>query len=322
MATLPAQSQKWPADRALLFVHGIGNPKVGDYDPLIAEVRTILGDAASQYAFYFLYYDQINEWVAAKLQVATQVASLVADLKTRLNSTTLGDVAADFAGDVIWPVLVADARQAVRAAVLQQLGQIVLDGKRAGIQPRDQHLSIIAHSLGCFHVYEALSAAAADPASGLGPASSGVRLDNLVFMASPVQLIRTVATSLGAAVPQGSSMFTVAAPLAIPAEPGDDGQPVLFAANTVAITGNLDPVGGYLFREELPWAYMNLPGQQSFVDTEQIVTTSGTEDMSLASVLHRALHGQGPPTITPDNPHDWGAYVQRHADDLRQWLAT
>src|SRR5579884_783563 len=59
--TLPAQSQKWPADRALLFVHGIGNPKAGDYDPLVAEVRAILGDAAARYAFYFLYYDQINE---------------------------------------------------------------------------------------------------------------------------------------------------------------------------------------------------------------------------------------------------------------------
>lgn len=322
MATLPPQSQQWPADRALLFVHGIGNPKAGDYDPLVAEVRTILGDAAARYAFYFLYYDQVNQWIATKLQIATEVTSLVQDLRTRLNATTLGNVAADFAGDVIWPVLVADARQAVRAALLQQIGQIVLDGKRAGFQPRDQHLSIIAHSLGCFHVYEALSAAAADPASGLGPASSGVRFDNLIFMASPVQLIRTVATSLGAGVPQRGSMFSVSAPLAIPSEPGDDGRPVPFAANTVAITGNLDPVGGYLFRDQLSWAYMSLPGQVSFVDTEQVVSTTGTEDASLASLLRSALHGQGPPTITPDNPHDWGAYVQRHADDLRRWLAV
>jgi hypothetical protein len=40
------------------------------------------------------------------------------------------------AGDVIWPVLIPDARLAIRAAVLQQLQTMVLDGIAAGVQPR------------------------------------------------------------------------------------------------------------------------------------------------------------------------------------------
>src|SRR6266571_6537697 len=162
MSPLVPQSQPWPSDRAVLFVHGVGGAKPGDYDPLVAELKAVLGTQAKKFAFYFLYYDQVNQWFATKLQAAQQVAALVSTISSRLDATALGKAVADFAGDVIWPVLIADARLAVRAALLQQLQQIVLDGKAAGKEPLDQHLTIIAHSLGCFHIYEALHAAAAD----------------------------------------------------------------------------------------------------------------------------------------------------------------
>jgi hypothetical protein len=317
---MPPQSQRWPADRALLFVHGIGNAKPGEYDALVSQVKTIRGDDAKRFAFYFLYYDQINDWFATKLQTAARVGALVSVIRSRLNTTSLANAVAAFAGDVIWPILVADARQAVRAAFLRQLQQIVLDGKTAGKEPPDQHLTIIAHSLGCFHVYESLHAAAADPGQGLAPATFGVRLDNLVFMASPVQLIRTVAGALGALVPQRETLFCVSRPLAIPSEPGDDGNPVLSARNTVSIAGNLDPVGGFFLRTRLPWAYTDLTGQQVFVDPEQVATAGGSEELSLAALFTSAVKQHVPPTITPENPHDWSAYVARHATDLHQWL--
>ena len=205
MAILPPKSQQWPADRALLFIHGVGSSKEGDYDALVAQVVDLLGADAKRFAIYFLYYDQVNEWFAAKLQAEDAFTKLVSFIAGNLDATMLGKASADFAGDVIWPILIADARLAVRAAVLQQLQQIVRDGKAMGIQPRDQHISVITHSLGCFHIYEALSFAAQNPAEGLGPASAGVVLDNLIFMASPVQLIRSAGQTLGKAVPQRSS---------------------------------------------------------------------------------------------------------------------
>src|SRR3954466_4579075 len=76
MPTLPPQTQRWPADRALLLVHGIGNAQPGDYDALVALLLQVLGPGASKIAMYFLYYDQVNDWFAAKTQLALQVASL------------------------------------------------------------------------------------------------------------------------------------------------------------------------------------------------------------------------------------------------------
>ncbi|MDB4889313.1 MAG: hypothetical protein JWL61_1168 [Gemmatimonadetes bacterium] len=321
MAIQPPQSLKWPADRALLFVHGIGSSKVGDYDPIVAQLRDILGADSAKFAIYFLYYDAVNEWFAQKLQAQQVFTKLVQFISGRLDGSELGNAAAAFAGDVVWPVLIPDARLAIRAAMLQQLQTIVLDGIAAGVQPRNQHISIIAHSLGCFHTYEALSRMATAPAEGLGPASAGVVLDNVIYMASPVQLIRSSGLALGNALPQPSSIFSVSdAALEIPSEPGDDGAPVRCARRTVSITGNLDPVGGFVFRAKQPWGYMNLPDQESFIDQEQVATVNGSERFSLASILVEALQTGGPPTIAPENPHDWSAYVARHAADLRTWL--
>lgn len=320
MAILPPQSLKWTADRALLFVHGVGNAKPGDYDPLVAQVAALLGADAKRYAMYSFYYDQINEWFAQKEQARVAFTKLVQSIRKGTDGSELGKVMADFGGDVIWPVLLADGRLAIRAALLLQLQQIRLDGIAAKRQPRDQHISIIAHSMGCFHVYETLTHAAATPSEGLGPASANGVYDNVILMASPVQLIRTVAGDLGAAVPQRKSIYCVSQKtLAIPSEAGDLDQPVACTPHMVSITGNLDPVGGYLFRKE--YAYMTLEGQDSYIDQQQVATVGGSEQLSLASLFQSAIQSGGPPNITPTNPHDWSAYVAGHAPDLKKWLA-
>lgn len=327
MATMPPQSQRWPGDRAVLFVHGIGDAKPGDYAPLLQQVQTILGTAGTEIAYYFLYYDQINQWFANKVQASKEFSQLVGAIRSRIggptpDAMTLGNTIADFAGDVIWPVLIPDARLSVRAALLQQLGQILEDGKTAGVDVRKQHVSIICHSMGCFHVYEALQAAVKDPRFGLAPATFGYSLDNVIFMASPVMLIRSVGQAIRNAIPQPDTLATLASDLTNPSEPGDENQPVPIAKRIVSITGNLDPVGGYLIREQLPWAYMNLPGQISFVDKEEFVAVDGSDNLQLASILQDAIKDGAAPKITAANPHDWSAYIQRHDKDLESWLLT
>ena len=316
------QSQKWPGDRAILFVHGIGNAKPGDYNPLVQQLQAILGADANKIATYFLYYDAINQAVADKIHADILFTKLVDAIRRGYDGTNLGNAAASFGGDVIWPVLAAEARLAIRTGMIAQLQQIVRDGVKAGIRTNDQRVSIIAHSMGNFHTYEALSYASSTPTEGLGPASAGFVLDNLIMMASPVQLIRHVAQSLGGAFPQRSTIYTVSKPtLDIPSETTPGGTVVGCANRTVSITGNLDPVGGYLFRKQLDWAYMDLEGQKAFIDQEQVASVNGNEVLSLTNILQSALTNGSAPTITPNNPHDWSAYVQRHAADLKGWLA-
>ena len=319
-------SHEWLSNRAILFVHGVGNAKDGDYNPLVAQLDTILGDDGKNVVKYFFYYDQINEWFSKKEQAKaafTKAAQFLAQLFTNAPkvdaAAKLGDAAADFGGDVIWPVLLAEGRLAVRAALLRQLEQIAADGITANYQYPEQRVSIIAHSMGCFHVYEALSYAAETPAEGLGPATFGGKYANIILMASPVQLIRTVGKGLGAAVPQLESIYCVNKDLAIPSEPGAHGEPIPFTSHFVSITGNLDPIGGYFFRHQ--YAYMDMDGQDSFVDQQQVARVGESEAVSLASLLRSALENTGAPTIAPNNPHDWSAYVTRHAADLKAWLA-
>lgn len=327
------QTQRWPADRAILFVHGVGNAAVGDYAPLVERVQALLGDAAGRFAFYFLYYDQLNDWFATKLQAATLFEKLVGAVRAELHASNggsspsagLGNTIAEFAGDVLWPVLLADARTTVRTAYLNQLRQIVRDGDAAGIPARRQHISIICHSMGCFHTYEALAESAADPGQGLAPATWGVRFDNVVYMASPVQLIRSVAQKIEGVVQQADRLHCVAGKtLAFPGESNVSGNLIKSARRTVSITGNLDPVGGHVMRAKLPWAYMDFPGETTFepyIDPQQLATVDGSEDVSLAGLLQSSLRERSAPDIAPVNPHDWGTYITKHAEQLRGWLA-
>jgi hypothetical protein len=318
MATLPPQSLKWPADRALLLVHGIGNAQPGDYGALVAQLTNILADQPKPYAIYVFYYDQVNDWFSDKGNAPLAVSTLVGSLRSKLDATKLGNVVADFAGDVIWPILLLEARDAVRTAFLRQLQQIVLDGKKAGIRQPSQHISIIAHSLGCFHTFEALHAAAKSTSQGLAPATDGVQFDNVIFMASPVQMIRSTAEAIRAVIPRASDLACLSIPrLEMPSEDDGMGTLVPSAKRTVSVTGNLDPVGGYFFRKQLPWAYMNLPSQIPLIDQQEWVDMKEAE---LADVLQASLREHQPPQITPENPHDWGAYVGRHAPDLSKWL--
>jgi hypothetical protein len=311
------QSLQWPADRAVLLVHGVGSAKPGDYDALVAQVTNMLAAQPKQYAVYMFYYDYINEWFSQKTQASLAVSQLVSAIRARAGSPTLGNTVASFVGDVIWPILSLDARDALRTALFRQLRQIWLDGAASGVNAPSRKVSIICHSLGCFHVFEALHAAARDPREQLGPVQ-GVQFENVIFMASPVQMISTVARAIGPAVPRPGDLACLnTTPLAMPQSDDGFGSLLPSVKRTVSITGNLDPVGGHIFRAKLPWAYMNVPGQLSFIDQQEPLTTEG----DLQAMLQQALQEHAPPKITPQNPHDWTAYVTRHAEDLKQWLA-
>jgi hypothetical protein len=332
MAPTP-QTQRWPADRAILFVHGVGNASVGDYTPLVEQVQAMLGDDARRFAFYFLYYDEINDWFAAKNQASALFEQLIGGVRSKLSNSNgagtaappgLGNAVAEFAGDVLWPVLLADARTSVRTAYLNQLRQIVRDGEDSKIAVDKQQITIMAHSMGCFHTYEALREAATNPAVMLQPDTWGIQFANVIYMASPVQLIRSVAREISGVVPRKETLHCVAGnTLAMPSELNLSGVPVMSARRTVSITGELDPVGGYLMRKRLNWAFMDFPNEptyQSLIDPQQIVTDGAGEDVTLAGLLQSALREGGAPDITPQNPHDWYAYVRRRAPQLKDWL--
>jgi hypothetical protein len=314
----PPQTQEWPSDKAVLLVHGVGNATPGSYDPLVQQLKSILGGEAGNVAIYFLYYDQINQWFATKTQAAALFSSFLGALKARAAGEKVADTAADFAGDVVWPILITAARFAVRAAYLAQLQQIIEDGKKKNGSARNLRVSIICHSLGCFHTYEILHEIAADPGQGLGPVD-GVIIENVVHMAPPVQLIRTVARDLGVAVPDPGSLHCLSgASLSIPSvQIGTKRIPSV--KNWVSITGNLDPVGGYFFRHRADWAYMDVVDQHSYIDKQEILKNISSE-AELEAVLKNSLQEKSPPKIEPQNPHDWSAYLANHADDLKTWL--
>jgi len=317
----PAVSKVWPSDRALLLVHGVGDYKPGDYADLITKLQDALGPALwDQYAVYELFYDGLNDWMADKIQVSQLVTSAVAHLKAGFGSDDLGKAAAETCGDVIWPVLSLAARDAVREFYLAQVKQIVDDGFQAGFALDQQRITILCHSLGCFHTFEALHEAAKEKRHKLGPASPGVRFENVIFMASPVALIRSVAGALGPLVPgRGDLAALDDAGLSQPSQRSWFGWKVAAAKRWVSITGDLDPVGGHLFHQKLAWAYMNVDGQESFIDDQSALGIPTRE--ALAGLLSATLTGSPRPNLAITNPHAWTGYVERNAGRIHQWLA-
>ena len=205
----------WPADRALLLVHGIGNAAPGDYAPLEQRLAEILAPAKKPYAIYSLYYDYLNDWFAGKEQVGTLNEALRGELRKNISRDF--STAVDFIGDVIWPVLLNDARLAVQMALRRQLLQMVADARRSGINnPGQMHISIIAHSLGCFHTFETLHSMCADPQCAITPARSRLQFDNVIFMASPVGLIGEVGGWIRTAVPQSGNLWSFRRPYTMP----------------------------------------------------------------------------------------------------------
>ena len=315
------QSIQWPGKRAILLVHGIGNAAPGDYESLLQDVKNALGADAADTAIYQLFYDQVNDWFAAKTSLGSLLDQAIGALASRIADNEIGQTLAEAVGDILWPVLVADARTAVREAYLAQLKRMVLDGLDAGVPQRRQQLTIICHSLGCFHTYEVLHHIALFRTHALQPATHEVRFANVIFMASPVQLIRTVATELGNLVPNKRWLYSVQGDaLANPFEETLTGTKVTSVKRWVSITGDLDPVGGFFFRQKAPWAYMSVDTQVSRVDSQQALGIASKQD--LARVLLAAMREREPPLITAQNPHDWGGYVQRHATELHEWLTT
>ena len=311
----------WPGDRAILLVHGIGDAGPDDYTKLVEAVEAALGARAGEFALYELYYNFINNWFKDKTSLAAQLQQAKALFKIGVNDPELAETIAEYAGDVLWPVLSRSARAAVREAYLLQLKQVVRDGIDAGIDPVHQKITIIAHSLGCFYTYEVLHAAATRPSHTLQPYTDGVRFDNVILMAPPIQLIRRVGEALGPVIPNRNELAACADEgLSLPGQLRR-GKTTLSARNWVSMTGELDPVGGYFFRRRAAWAYTDIAGQVSIVDPQTAVTGIASK-ADLVSVLQGSLSDRKKPTLTIDNPHSWLGYVARHEQELQQWLAV
>lgn len=314
------QSLKWPSNRAVLLVHGVGNAKPGDYQDLVGLVKQALGPDADQFAIYQLYYNAINNWFKEKTALAERLTQLKTTFRIGVNDAALGDALAEYAGDVLWPVLSTSARSAVRQVYLAQLKQIVLDGIDAGVLRPNMRITIVAHSLGCFYTYEVLHAAATLVSHRLQPRTHAVRFANVILMASPVQLIRSAGEVLGPAIPNKNDLAVFnEAGLAIPAETHAGGQ-TTSTDHWISITGELDPVGGWFFRRKAPWAYMDIPGQTSIIDPQTLLNIGSKQD--LAALLAESVFEKKPPDISIANPHSWEGYVARHEQELKQWLTA
>ncbi|HZI78671.1 MAG TPA: peptidoglycan recognition family protein [Vicinamibacterales bacterium] len=307
------QSQKWRSDQAVLLVHGVGNARQGDYVDVIKAVQDAAGPDV---AVYSLFYDVFNDWLNEKADVRDKIKKVMQVFKTEEGDGQLPEAIAEFAADVIWPIFATAARESVQRAYLLQMKQIVKDGLDAGLLKQQQKLSIVSHSLGCFHTYELLHAIATQPAHTLRPLSDGIRFRSVVFMASPVQLIRTLASRISGLVPSGLATAAAAA-LANPSEEG------LGAVRTsverwISVTGDLDPIGGHFLHRKAPWAYMDVTGQQSFV-VPQTLVGSGDEPANLFTLLRTSMSSGRPPTL--NNPHSWLDYLKGPDVDLKSWLA-
>lgn len=308
------QSQVWPGRDAVLLVHGVGTDPTTPRSEANQALRDVLGPDADRFAIYELRYDGINDWFAEKTQLTALMTQLLGFLKGRFGGDSLGETVAQFAGDVVWPVLSTSARSALKEAFVLQLNKMIQDGPHSA----SQRISIICHSMGCFHTYEALQAAVDDMGSLIGP-SAGIFLQNVVFMASPVQLIRTVAREMGPLIPKRTTLGLFRS-LHMPVANLNGVEEKYVQGKFVSITGKLDPVGGFLFKQKLDWAYMNVPGQDAFIDDQAALNIQTTDQ--LRDVLIAALRTRERPDITVNNPHDWMAYIDRHAEDLRQWLVV
>jgi hypothetical protein len=315
------QSQFWPGRRAILLVHGIGDASTGREGAFPSDsLVKLLGDEATSVAIYRVNYDFINDWLAAKVQFADGVRALKEALKGQIGEDDSSGVISDYAGDVLWPVLSLDLRFAVRDALLAQLQQIQIDrGETAlsrGDDPLEYQVTILAHSLGCFHTYEVLTEAASEPAHELQPASDLCTFDSVILMASPVQLIRTVAGIVGPLVPDKGSLATVAKPLAIPSETRK-GKTVMCTKDFISITGTHDPVGGHILGRRLDWAFMDIPGQHSIIASQHLLDIDTRE--GTAKALAHAFAAGGP---SLKDPHSWTAYIETQAKVVRGLVLT
>ncbi len=315
------ETKNWPEKRAVLFVHGIGNSKPGDYDSLVQEFLKGIGeDVADKLAVYFLYYDDINDQHANKSQLADGISKIKGFIKARASQESgdeLSEAIAEYSSDVIFPVLSEAARINIRERFIAQLQQIRLDGKASGVFFRKQKITIICHSLGCFHTYEALHGAASNEQYHLLPVTDNMQFANVIYMAPPVQLIRSIASKLGDVVPKSELATLSGEKLFVPSQKTARGRTVYCTSNWISITGDLDPVGGHLLKKRLKWAYMNVDTQKSFIDNQSLLNINSEEE--LAEIILSAVNNNSS-SLPINNPHSWDAYIQRHKEDLITWL--
>jgi len=316
----------WPSHKAILIVHGIGAATQADLQLTELKIRNALGERSGDFAYYHYAYNEMNQWADNKAGVADGVKGLLAKTFLKENAQAIGDVVGEYLMDVLWPIYVRDIRDAIQTGYIKMLQRMVHDGTQSTNPPRtvkQLELNIVCHSLGCFHTYETLHRLIAEPQHELTP-KHGVMFKNVVFMASPVTLIRTL-----------SPLLPVPGELAC-GKPGHPCDPVIsgrdihgapsltpLVKNWVSITGNQDPVGGHLFGEKIDWAYMDLPHRQgkavqdSHVDDQSLFNLHTPDDWKtlLADIAQKKLTGQ------PFNdPHSWDAYIDRHANDLKDWM--
>ncbi len=323
MSSFKPQSVDWPADRAVLLVHGIGNASAGAVAFPSGELGEALGADAAKVAVYTLSYDFINDWVVRKQQVAAGIAAAGKVVSREFDNPELADTLAEYVGDILWPVLHQDTRLAIRDAYMAQLQQIVLDcGEAAlarGHDPLDYRVSIVAHSLGCYHTYEALHAAVREPEYRLQPGTDLTQLESVTLMASPVQLIRTVAGAIRAFVPAPEQLATLdPAGLSLPAQPvGRKNVPA--TRRFLSVTGNQDPVGGHLLGKKNGWAFMDIAGQETTIVPQSLV--GGNSAQALKAALQSGGGAGAAVGATVQDPHSWSAYMTREAALLSELLA-
>ncbi len=325
MCAWQPESQSWPDRHAVLFVHGVGNSKPGDYDALITRFKATVGsEIASKLAVYFLYYDDMNDWMAEKVRLAEAVGGIKDWLHLRVLENVggkLGRAVAEYAGDVIFPVLNEASRLMIRERYLAQIKQIRLDGNSSGVPFRRQKISIICHSLGCFHTYEMLHAAANHPQHRLLPVTDAMQFENVIFMASPVQLIRAFAQQLVPIVSHRKLATIAGDTLTIPAETDPvTKRAVPSVKHWAAVTGDFDPVGGFLLGRKLEWAYMQVNGQDSIVDAQTVLNIKDEDELT-ARLTNDRENGAGP-ALPLSNPHSWEGYITQNKGDLVKWLSV
>jgi len=319
------QSRKWPSDRAVLLVHGIGNASAGGEGAFPrAELEAALGASADSLAIYTLNYDFINDWTARKLQVGAAIEVLGKAVAKRFGNPELADTLAEYCGDILWPVLHQDTRLAIREAYMAQLDRIMSDCIESllpkGLDPRDARVSIIAHSLGCFHTYEALHAAVNEPLHHLQPFSHGAQLESVVLMASPVKLMRTIAGDIGALVPKASELATMnPAGLFIPAEPAPPRKPKPATRKFISVLGTQDPVGGHLLGKRNDWAFMDMDGQVTKVVQQSLVGANPIQALAMALTSGGGAAGAAGSVV--QDPHSWSEYVKSQSVLLSGLLA-
>jgi hypothetical protein len=135
-------------------------------------------------------------------------------------------------------------------------------------------------------------------------------------MASPVQLIRTIAGAVSAFVPDIGTLASLARPLAIPSEKKGS-KTVACTLDFLSITGSHDPVGGHLLGQKLDWAYMDIPGQHSTIVSQLALNIDTRNTTALALAGGVAAGG-----VQVKDPHSWGGYIDSQAKQLRGVLLT